>query len=114
MIYNFHRLNNKSMSIATMVISFIFAMLFLILGLKYESNVLVGFILLMLACFSSMTSSIVSFIKCKKFGDENLKISKAPDGVEDKVTFNRLSNLIAIFTIIFVLLFVVGLIVMLA
>ena len=114
MYYNFSKLTKTSLSIAWAIISFILTVLFFALGLKYETNVLVGFIMVSFSFISLAVSSIFSFIKCRKFGNDSLKKREAPKDVEDKEGFKKFSNLIAIFGISFVLLFVVGLIIMLA
>lgn len=114
MVNNFRKLSNASLSIAMAIISFILAVVFFVIGLKYEGNVVAGFVLLTLGLISFGVSSIFSFIKCRQFGNENMKKTQPPKNIENPEKFKQLNNLSSIFMIVFVVLLVVGLIVMLA
>lgn len=110
MVYNFRKLSKASSSIAMTIIYFIFVFLLLFLGLKYEGRVLVGFIVLSLGFVMQAVSSIFSFIKCRKFGNDNFKKSEAPKNIENKADFNKINSIISIFSIIFAVFLVVGII----
>lgn len=114
MYYNFSHLSKTSLSIAIAIISVILSVVFFAIGFNYEGNVLAGFILLAVGCLIASANSILTFVKCRKFGNENAKKAEPPKNLKNKDLFKTLTTIGAILTIIVVLLFVVGVIVMLA
>lgn len=108
MYNNFSKLTNSSKSLSMAVISLIFSLLFLFLGLKYEGKVLIGFLILALSCLFLLSVAIISFVKYKKFGDNSLKEQNTAESLELKKQFKLLTNIISILTIIFIVLLVMG------
>ena len=114
MYNNFHRLSKTSLSIVMAIISVILMVVFLILGFNYEGKVLAGFILFSLGFLCSAGGSIIKFVKCRKFGNKNADKINPPNQLQDKNTFKNFNNIMAILTIISVLFWVIGLILMIA
>ena len=114
MYYNFGRLSKTSLSIAFAIIAVILSILFFALGLKYEGSVVAGFILVALSFLFLSASCSITFVKCRKFGNENAYKKKPPKNFENNELFKKLTTLISIFSIVFFGMFVLGIILMLA
>ena len=114
MYFNYTRLSKTSLSIALAIICFIVAIVFLIIGVNYDGNVLVGFIFIVISFLVGGADSIVTFVKCRKFGDENANKTEPPKNIKNQNLYKKLVLVNSILTIVCFALFIVGIIIMLA
>ena len=111
--HNFSRLSNTAISIAEFIITLLLSVLFIFVGVKYEGIILAGFMVLSAGFLFLSVSSVFTFIKCLIFGSENAFKTDPPKNTTDLKKFNTLSNMIAIFTLLFFICLVTGLIMLL-
>lgn len=107
MYNNFSRLSNLSRSIAGIVIDIILFFVSLIIGLNYTDAVFAGFIIVGVGFVWLAVSNIFVMTKCIKFGSKTA-FEDDIDNTDNHNLFKMLTNFIAIFTIIAIVCFIVG------
>ena len=106
---NFGQLTRKTKSIALAIICLILFVLCLILGITKNS----GLVIISIGLLFQALSDIFVFVKCKNFDEKYAFKLDGPKDLsnEEKSNFKIYTSLISIFTILFIILLIIGIII---